>query len=85
MRTQIKIKIAVGLVGCLLAFVIWAVVWIMVLHGLGISHHAEVPIILLITAVALFAAMPRLERLMDELDEAAPERRAVIGWFRKQA
>ena len=85
MRTQIKIKIAVGLVGCLLALTIWMIIWVMILHGLGVSHYAEVYITLLITAVALFAATPRLETLMDELAETAPEWRTVIGWFRKQA
>lgn len=82
-RTQIKV--AVGLIGFLLAFITCAFVGFTILHGLGVNYYAEVPIVLVITAVVFFASMPRLEALMAELEETAPEWRPVIRWFRQQA
>jgi uncharacterized membrane protein YhhN len=83
MRKQIKV--AVGLAGFLLAFLLWTCLWLTILGGLGVSHHAQVPIILYITATVFFAAMPRIEPLMDRWAETALEWRTRIGWFRKSA
>jgi hypothetical protein len=38
MRKQIKV--AVGLAGFLLAFLLWTCLWLTILGGLGVSHHA---------------------------------------------
>jgi hypothetical protein len=83
MRKQVKV--AVGLVGFLLAFLLWACLWLAILDGLGVSHYAQAPIILYITATVFFAAMPRIEPLMDRWAETALEWRTRIGWFRKSA
>jgi hypothetical protein len=71
MRSQIKV--ALGLVGFLLTFLLWTCLWLAILGGLGVSHQAQVPIILYVTATVFFASMPRIEPLMDRWAEAAPE------------
>jgi hypothetical protein len=80
MRKQIKV--AVGLAGFLLAFLLWTCLWLTILGGAGISHHAQVPIILFVTALVVFEAMPFIESRIDRWAETAPEWRTVIGWFR---